>query len=85
MVELTVSIPLEAVNVVKRHRKKQEYFNANEWKLLRKTFRKHPYLSKEDCKALALRLQTSTSKIRRWFAFQRYNIRHQKGEVKGNQ
>ena len=85
MVELTVSIPLGVGKVVKRHQNEYDPFTALQVKLLIKKFIKNPYLSKKECKALAFRLQTSAIKVRKWFVNQRYKIRNQGGDVKGNQ
>ena len=85
MVELTVAIPLEAVKVMKRQRKKCEYFSKSQVRLLTETLKQKPYLSLEEKKALAARLQTSVRKVQKWFTGKRYKIRKQKVDDEGNQ
>ena len=85
MVLLTAFVPLEARKVMKTQPRKYERFNTYQLRLLTETFRKNPYLSKAEAKALAMRLQVSVKSIRIWFVNQRNRIRLQEGDVKGNQ
>ena len=85
MVESTVSIPQEAVKVMKSQSKQYEYFSASQVKLLIETLKQNPYLPSEEMKALAVRMQTSFTKIQRWFSWKRYKIRTQKVDDEGNQ
>ena len=86
MIELTVATPLEAVkDNGKRQRKKREYFSESQVRLLTETLKQNLYLSLEEKKALAVRLQTSVRKVQKWFTAKRYKIRKQKLDVEGNQ
>ena len=71
--------------MIESQRKEPEYFSTSQVRLLTETFKQKPYLSVEEKEALAVRLQTSVTKIRRWFNHQRFRIRKQKVDDEGNQ
>ena len=82
--QLPVSIPLEAVKVMKMQRKKHEVFSTSQVRLLTEVLKQNPYLPSEEMKALAVRFETSVAKIQRWFCWKRYKIRKQEVDDEGN-
>ena len=70
---------------MKSQRKERKYFSTSQTRLLTETFNQKPYVSLEEKQALAVRLQTSLTRIRMWFCHHRFRIRKQKVDAKGNQ